>query len=158
MEKIRNPFTRYEGYNCFGCCPGNPHGLQMEFYEEGGQVVSLWEPRDHFQGYGTVLHGGIQATLMDEIASWAVFITYKTAGVTSRMDIRFLKPVRTNRGKIVLRASAMEKTGRLATIRVLLTDSRETLCTEADIGYTLFSPEVARKKLAYPGYESFFER
>jgi len=65
------------GYQCFGCAPHNHNGLQMSFAEDGEYVVSEWEPKDYFQGYYNVLHGGIQATLMDEIASWLVQIKLK---------------------------------------------------------------------------------
>ena len=156
MREIRNPFEKHEDYNCFGCCPDNPHGLQMRFCEEGQEVLSFWEPRDYFQGYGYILHGGIQATLMDELASWAVFLKLKTAGVTSRIDIQFRKPAYTNKGKIVLRATVKESTKSHAVIKVLLEDSEENLCSEADIAYTLFSPKLAQKRLYYPGYDSFF--
>ena len=36
MKKIKNPYAGLEeqGYNCFACCPSNPFGLKMEFYED----------------------------------------------------------------------------------------------------------------------------
>lgn len=33
-RKVLNPFKDLDGYNCFGCSPGNQIGLQMNFYEE----------------------------------------------------------------------------------------------------------------------------
>ena len=62
MRKIKNPYTDLEGYNCFGCSPNNPIGLNMEFYEDGEYVISDWEPKKHLTGYGNILHGGIQST------------------------------------------------------------------------------------------------
>ena len=47
------------------------------------------------------LHGGIQATLADEISSWVVFRKFQTSGVTSRMEVRYHKPIRTTGGRIV---------------------------------------------------------
>ena len=35
MKKIINPWQNHTEYNCFGCCPDNPIGLHMEFYEDG---------------------------------------------------------------------------------------------------------------------------
>lgn len=46
MKKIKNPYKGLEeqGYNCFACCPSNPFGLKMEFYEDGDDIVCLWHP------------------------------------------------------------------------------------------------------------------
>ena len=45
MKKIINPFVHLDGYNCFGCAPGNPLGVKMEFFEDGDDIVSLWQLR-----------------------------------------------------------------------------------------------------------------
>ena len=44
MKKIINPWRNHPEYNCFGCCPENPIGLHMEFYEDGDYIVSTWHP------------------------------------------------------------------------------------------------------------------
>ena len=61
-----------EGYNCFGCASDNKHGLKMEFYEDGDEIVSKWKPDSCYQGWLDTLHGGIQSVLLDEIAAWAI--------------------------------------------------------------------------------------
>ena len=38
MKKIINPWRNHPEYNCFGCCPENPIGLHMEFYEDGDYI------------------------------------------------------------------------------------------------------------------------
>ena len=40
-----------EGYNCFGCSPDNEAGVRMEFYEDGDEIVSIWNPRPEYQGW-----------------------------------------------------------------------------------------------------------
>ena len=67
--KIINPWEGMEGYFCFGCAPNNESGLKMEFYEDGDEIVSKWVPEARFQGWLNTLHGGIQATLLDEICA-----------------------------------------------------------------------------------------
>lgn len=42
MKKIINPWKGLEGYNCFGCAPNNEAGVRMEFYEDGDEIVSIW--------------------------------------------------------------------------------------------------------------------
>ncbi len=145
------------GYQCFGCAPHNHNGLQMSFAEDGEYVVSEWEPKDYFQGYYNVLHGGIQATLMDEIASWLVQIKLKTAGVTSTMNVRYKKPVSTDRGIIRLRAKLTGQHRNLAEIHVELFGPENELCAESDFVYFTYSREVAVNRLHYPDYKEFFE-
>jgi len=73
MRKIRNPYaeTGKTDNQCFGCSPNNPIGLHLEFWEKGEEVIAKWIPRKSLQGFRDVLHGGIQATLLDELASVA---------------------------------------------------------------------------------------
>lgn len=51
MKKIVNPWRKLAGYNCFGCSPDNEYGVKMEFYEDGDEVVSIWKPDEHYQGF-----------------------------------------------------------------------------------------------------------
>src|SRR5690554_7450779 len=52
-----------------------------------------------------ILHGGIQATLMDEAAAWVVFVCLKTAGLTTELTTRYLKPVYIENGQITIKRS-----------------------------------------------------
>lgn len=158
MRKIKNPYLKVDGYCCFGCSPDNSNGLRMDFYEDGDEIFSEWEPVKHFQGYVNVLHGGIQSTLMDEIACWVVLIKLKTGGVTSGIDIKLKRPVYTNMGKIKLRASLVEVNKRIAKVKVDLFDAADKLCTTGYINYFTFPLEDSIKNLSYPAeYSEFFE-
>lgn len=157
MKKILNPYDVMPGYNCFGCSQHNESGLRMEFWEDGDEIVCFWEADSKFQGYFNILHGGIQSTLMDEIASWVVFVKLKTAGVTSKMEVKYRKPVRIEKGKITLRAKLLEQKKRVSVIKVELYDANEKLCTEAEVTYFTFTAEKAISELKYPGFDNFFE-
>jgi len=158
MKKIRNPFVEKEGYNCFGCSPGNKLGLNLTFSEDGEFIVSKWLPKPHFQGWQNVLHGGIQATLLDEIASWLVFIKLNTSGVTSRMDVKLKKPVYTDKGELILKAKLKEMNRNIAVIETWLYNPEMELCTYAIMHYYTFKEEIAREKLWYPGSDAFYEK
>ena len=56
MKKIINPWIGTEGYNCFGCAPDNEWGVKMEFYEDGDDIVSYWQPDGRFQGWHNTLY------------------------------------------------------------------------------------------------------
>ncbi len=155
MKKINNPFLDRPGYRCFGCSPANAIGLHMHFYEEGDMVVSEWEPRPEFQGYDNVLHGGIQATLMDEIASWTIYVKASTGGVTRRLETKYRHPVFTDRGSLTLKARVTSSARRIVTVAVQLFDHEGKLCSEGEVDYFTFPEDMARDKLNYPGRDAF---
>ncbi|WP_287050074.1 PaaI family thioesterase [Culturomica sp.] len=156
-REMYNAYADLEGYNCFGCSPVNPYGLKCKFFDEGEYITCDWEPSENYQGFFHVLHGGIQATLIDEIASWAIFSYAKTAGVTTEMAVKYRKPVYTNRGGIHLRAKVTKAEKRLVTARVELFNAAGELATEADVVYMVYPEEIARKKLDWPGVEAFYK-
>lgn len=157
-KRILNPYQELEGYNCFGCSPNNDQGLRMEFFEEGDAVTSQWDPEPQFAGYKNVLHGGIQATLLDEIASWCVQIKLKTGGVTANLDLRYKKPVLVNEGPVTLLARIEKFERRLAFVHTELRNSRGEVCCTGIVKYFVYPEKVARDKLYYPEFERFFTK
>ncbi len=92
FEKL-TPMAHTGQNRCFGCGPANPSGLHLEFLlAEDGSVVCLPTIPDSFEGPPGYLHGGIIATLLDEIMSKSVRARGLTA-MTRRMEIDYLRPV-----------------------------------------------------------------
>jgi uncharacterized protein (TIGR00369 family) len=156
MRKIHNPFREREGYHCFGCSPDHLSGLRMSFYEDGDEIISTWEPQSQFEGYHGVLHGGIQATIMDEIASWFVYVKLKVAGVTSSMDVHYHKPVYLDGGPVRVRSRLLRMRRNLADIEVGIYNKANELCSDANITYFTFSEKKSKESFFYPGEEAFF--
>lgn len=155
MRKINNPFFGMESFNCFGCSPTNKNGLKMDFFEDGDYVICNWKPKNYFAGYKNVLHGGIQATLVDEVASWTIFTKAKTAGVTSEISIKYKKPVYLDEKKIVIKGKIRKIDKKFAVIQTQIFNSSEQLCSEADVTYYIYPREVAEKKLGFPDFKKF---
>ena len=149
MKRIINPWRGMDGYRCFGCDPRSEQGLRMEFYEDGARIVSRWKPRPEFQGWVDTLHGGIQATLADEISSWVVFRKFQTSGVTSRMEVRYLKPIHTSEDHITLQATVVRQRRNIVDIEVKILNSQDQLCTEALCIYFLFPKEKAHEEFHF---------
>lgn len=156
MKKIVNPFVKREGYNCFGCSPDNVFGLKLSFVEDGEYVIAQWQPESRFQGWNNTLHGGIQATLMDEIASWLVFVKLNTSGVTSKMEVKLRKPVAMDKGTLTVKARLREMKRNIAVIDTWLYSHDMELCTEGVMYYFTFPVEIAAEKFWYPGTEAFY--
>ena len=111
MKKIINPWIDLtdKGYNCFACAPSNPYGLKMEFYEDGDDIVSIWTPGCNYQGWLNTLHGGIQATLLDELGGWIIARKFQTSGMTTNLNVKYKKPIPTGEGvTIKIRARVKE--------------------------------------------------
>lgn len=156
MDPIRNPFLGSDGYKCFGCDPENPIGLGMTFSTDGTIVESRWPPREYYQGYTNVLHGGIQATLMDEIASWLVFRVIGSSGMTRSLSVTYHSPARTDGEEVILRAKLLERDRKTARIHCTL-EQEGTLRSEAVCEYAIFPVEIAKRRFLYPGVDAFEE-
>jgi acyl-coenzyme A thioesterase PaaI-like protein len=86
---------------CFACGPLNPIGLRMEVsYRENKAICRLVLKRE-FQGWKNIVHGGVVATILDEIMAHAVMhyvgkeiqaeghvVQEKSRGVVARGEIR----------------------------------------------------------------------
>lgn len=160
MKKIKNPWKEVNSrhdYNCFGCSPFNEIGLQLEFWENEDELMATWQPRKSLEGWMGVLHGGIQATLLDEIAGWVVLIKLKTAGVTSALNVQYLKPVYVSKGELKVVARVISTNEKMAEINCELFDGTGTKCAEAVATYFCFPERIAKAKYHYPGIEAFYE-
>jgi uncharacterized protein (TIGR00369 family) len=158
MRKILNPFRGMAGYHCFACSPDNPLGLKMEFHEQDDWIVSYWTPPAHLVGYKNVLHGGIQTTLMDEIAAWACYIQLDTSGMTRNMNTRFKRPVFMDNGPLLIKAKVEKYDHPIAVVKSELLDKNNELCSYAEVEYFIFPKEKAQRDLFFPGKEKFFEK
>lgn len=160
MIKIKNPFTEMgarHDYNCFGCSPFNEIGLQLEFWENGDELRATWQPRKSLEGWGNVVHGGIQAALLDELAGWIVLIKMKTSGVTSALNVRYIKPVNISKGEITIKGKLVSTDKKLATISASLFDGDGIECATAEIIYFCLPENIAKAKYHYPGHHAFYD-
>jgi acyl-CoA thioesterase FadM len=93
---------------------------------------------------------------MDEIASWFVYVRLKSAGVTSKAEIRYMKPLYVDHGTLTIRASLLRMRRNLADISVKIFDADNTLCAESLMVYFTVSSEKAKESLYYPGHAKFY--
>jgi acyl-coenzyme A thioesterase PaaI-like protein len=81
---------------CFICGLENPVGLRLRVYEvEPGVVESVYTAPEHFQGYPGVLHGGIIATIIDEISGRALMgpVENPRFMFTAHLEVKYRKNV-----------------------------------------------------------------
>ena len=92
------PMTRSGVGGCFGCSPSNDFGLQLQFTQYGdGTIEARHQTAQHHCGFDTVIHGGIQATLLDEVMGVAAQRSLPSDGsdlacATAEMHLEYLRP------------------------------------------------------------------
>lgn len=78
---------------CFVCGLKNTGGLQVRFFRDGlDSAYAEYTPKQPFMGYDDLLHGGVTASLLDEIMIKAVLGQGKVV-VTARMSVHYHRPV-----------------------------------------------------------------
>lgn len=107
----------------------------MEFYEDGDYVVTKFKPTRDYESWYNTLHGGIQALLIDETAGWVVCRKLQTNGVTSKMNMEYLKPVSSQLDEITVRAKISKMMRNVAFIEAELMDADNTVLTRAELIY-----------------------
>jgi len=115
---------------CFGCSTGHPFGFHLKFERDGDEVVTRMTPGDSYQGAPGVMHGGLVATLADELAAWACIAITGKFGVTASFDARYLQPARIGK-EIEGRARIVQTAGRFVDIEVKLLQEGRPCFTSA---------------------------
>jgi uncharacterized protein (TIGR00369 family) len=99
---------------CFVCGKHNPFGLQVtpNISQDGETVQIVCTPPDHFQGWASVMHGGILSTLLDEAITYVGIASFGSPAVTAQLEIRFKSPAPTGK-KLFINARRIRNTKRL---------------------------------------------
>jgi acyl-coenzyme A thioesterase PaaI-like protein len=78
---------------CFACGALNPAGLQLVFERDADVLFTRFTPSRFHQGWRDVLHGGVQATVFDDLMSNCMFRIHHLSVVTAELATRFRSPV-----------------------------------------------------------------
>ena len=147
--EISNPFVGLENYLCFGCAPHHPSGLRLRFERDGQQVRARWRPSPEYQGYSAIVHGGIQATLLDEISSWAIYVLCGVAAVTQRISVEYERALPIDAPEVVALASIGERSTRIITVDAQLCVG-DTRYARASAGFRVLPKLVAQRTFGFP--------
>ena len=114
---------------CFACGKANPHGLKLPVVEKTDHVELDYVVPEEFAGWQGIVHGGIVATILDELLAYACNRTDRSM-MTAEMTVRYRRPVKTGQpirgtGRIT------EDKGRLILAEARLLDASGRLLAEA---------------------------
>ncbi len=129
-------FKQNNSRMCMVCGIKNTLGLQARFYGvDSGELVALFSPRQEHQSYPGRMHGGIAATILDEVIGRAVMTPEKPLwGVTIDFSMKLRKPVPLEEElRVIGRVESETKRGFTGTGEILLPDG--TIAVEASGKY-----------------------
>jgi len=81
----------FADHNCFACGRENPIGMRLGIEFGEGMARASWTAGADFVGWSDKVHGGIIATLLDEVMAWAPS-SFDSWAVTAEMKIRYRSP------------------------------------------------------------------
>lgn len=81
----------FADHNCFACGRDNPVGMGLRIELGDGMARTSWMAGDDFVGWSDKVHGGIIATLLDEVMAWAPS-SFDSWAVTAEMTVRYRSP------------------------------------------------------------------
>jgi uncharacterized protein (TIGR00369 family) len=81
----------FADHNCFACGGDNPIGMRLRIEIGDGVARTAWVAGENFVGWSDKLHGGIIATMLDEVMAWAP-ASFDAWAVTAEMTIRYRSP------------------------------------------------------------------
>jgi len=130
------PLERSGVDRCFGCSTFNDKGLGLIFSRyDDGTIETRHLTEQHHCGFDTVIHGGIQATILDEVMGVAAQSTLANeasdlACATAEMNLSYLKPAFLSE-EVVARAWVVNIDGRDIYVEGVLLSSEMVEVTTA---------------------------
>jgi acyl-coenzyme A thioesterase PaaI-like protein len=119
--------------NCFVCGTENPCGLHLKFYSNGpGEVTADYTVPEQYQGYPGVVHGGIVAAMLDEVAGRTHMEGDPPRFMyTARLELRYRRNVPVGQPLRLVGQAGKSKV-RSAAASAMIYDQEGTLLAEAE--------------------------
>ncbi len=130
-----DPYTFGPDQTCFGCGPHNERGMRLRFTVEGDEVVTSLTPGKGWDGPPNVFHGGLQATVADEVAGWTLVGLLGRMGFTTSMRVRYVRTIQLG-VPVVARGKIKSRKGPFAAVVVRLEQGGKLGCS-ATVSYML---------------------
>jgi uncharacterized protein (TIGR00369 family) len=134
------PHTR----SCFVCGESNPAGLQLRFETDGKSVRTRFVPKAEHIGFRETVHGGLIATLLDEVMVWACAVQTRRFAFCAELTVRFINPLRPGQEAIATAELATNRRGRVFEAKAELHDAHGALLASATGKYLPLKDEVAK--------------
>ena len=91
-ERVAVPWTVLPDYQCFGCSPHNPHGLELQFWTHPEGLESRFRLGRAFESYPGMVHGGVVGTVCDETMGNLLVLRAGRSAFTVSLRLRYRCP------------------------------------------------------------------
>jgi len=118
-------------HSCFVCGDANPRGLNLRFETDGRLVRARFRPCPDHVGFKGVVHGGISATVLDEIMVWACAVATRQFAYCAELNVRYLLPLSPDDETIVTGELVENRKGRIFEAKAALHNAAGQSCVEA---------------------------
>jgi uncharacterized protein (TIGR00369 family) len=132
----------FADHNCFACGGQNPIGMRLEIELGEGAAKTEWTAGSDYVGWEDKVHGGILATLLDEVMAWAPS-SYDSWAVTAEMHLRFRAPANPGE-RLVADARVLSRKRRIYEVHGEVHGEDGRLIAEADGRFLGASPSEKR--------------
>jgi acyl-coenzyme A thioesterase PaaI-like protein len=78
---------------CFVCGESNAIGFRLRFETDGRVVQTRFRPRPEHAGFKNLMHGGLIATVLDEVMVWGCAVGTRKFALCAELTVRYLNPV-----------------------------------------------------------------
>jgi uncharacterized protein (TIGR00369 family) len=131
---------------CFGCGGGNPRGMKLAFEmdESSQRVIGHFRLGPEYQGATGFIHGGIIATVLDEVMS-KVSRFSNVRAVTAELTVEYLLPVRVDE-ELRAEGFATRREGRQLYHEGEIRDATGNLLARGRGRFVIIDPERYNKK------------
>ena len=118
-------------HSCFVCGESNPLGLKLRFETDGQIVRARFCPKPEHVGFRDVIHGGLIATVLDEIMVWACAVRTRRFAFCAEFNVRFLAPLAPGKEVIVIGQLVTDRKGRLFETKAAMRNATGVTAAEA---------------------------
>jgi uncharacterized protein (TIGR00369 family) len=135
-------------HSCFVCGESNPLGLKLRFETDGRVVQTRFRPRPEHIGFKNVVHGGLTATILDEIMVWACAVQTRRFAYCAELNVRFLTPLPPGEEVIVTGELAANRNDRILEAQAAVRNSQGQTLAKAKGKYLPIKTDDAEQMLA----------
>jgi len=134
--------------HCFGCGGANPRGMKLAFeqIDESRRIRGVFRIGPEYQGGPGFVHGGIVATLLDEVMA-KVSRFEKDYAVTGELAIEYVKPIPVGE-ELTVEGWEVQRNGRMRIRQGEIRNSSGTLLARGSGKFVEVDPERFRRATA----------
>ncbi|MGA2511298.1 MAG: PaaI family thioesterase [Candidatus Acidiferrales bacterium] len=133
--------------HCFGCGGANTRGMQLTFEQDDDakRIRGRFRISADYQGGVGFVHGGIVATLLDEVMA-KVSRFREDHAMTAELTVEYLKPVPVDRD-VTIEGWEVERNGRSLRREGEIRDASGTILARGRGRFVQIDREALRKRL-----------